>query len=74
MKITLEVNSIDDLMPNCVYLDTTDGEEVVFSRIGGTGMAIFHPPGEPDMQSSFAMSEENVKKHIRLIAKSDDHQ
>jgi hypothetical protein len=29
-----------------------------FSRIGGTGMAIFHPPGEPDMQSSFAIDPE----------------
>lgn len=26
-----------------------------FSRIGGTGCAILHPPGEPDMQSSLAV-------------------
>ncbi len=32
------------------------GEEtVVFSRISGTGFAVVHPPGEPDMQSSWAV-------------------
>ena len=29
---------------------------VVFSRIGGTGMMICHPEGEPDTQSSWAMA------------------
>ncbi len=33
-----------------------------FSRIGGTGLAIFHPPGEPDMQSSFAIDPKNVER------------
>ncbi len=33
-----------------------DGDFAQFSRIGGTGLAIFHPHGEPDMQSSWAIS------------------
>lgn len=33
-----------------------------FSRIGGTGMAIFHPPGEPDMQSSWAAELKNIER------------
>jgi hypothetical protein len=31
------------------------GDFAEFSRISQTGHAIFHPPGEPDMQSSFAI-------------------
>lgn len=38
------------------------GDFAEFSRVGGTGMAIFHPPGEPDMQSSFAIKPEFVDR------------
>jgi hypothetical protein len=33
-----------------------------FSRIGGTGMGIFHPPGEPDMQSSWAADLDKIER------------
>ncbi len=42
-----------ELVPGRLYVDR--GEIVEFSRIGGTGKAIVHPPGEPDMQSSWAI-------------------
>lgn len=38
------------------------GDFAEFSRTGGTGMAIFHPPGEPDMQSSFAIDPAKVDR------------
>jgi len=38
------------------------GDFAEFSRIGGTGLAIFHPPDEPDMQSSFAIKPEFVDR------------
>lgn len=42
-------------------MDEEDGPSV-FSRIGGTGRLICHPVGEPDMQSSWAMTPEDFKK------------
>ncbi len=39
---------------NLYHIDGA-GEPLVFSRIGGTGLAILHPPGEPDTQSSCAV-------------------
>jgi len=52
------------LVPGDIYVFNVSGkdETAEFSRIGGTGMAIFHPPGEPDTQSSFAI---DVMKIIR---------
>lgn len=38
------------------------GDFAEFSRIGGTGLAIFHPSGEPDMQSSFAIDPAEVDR------------
>ena len=38
------------------------GDFAEFSRIGGTGMAVFHPPGEPDMQSCFAIDPNMVDR------------
>jgi hypothetical protein len=40
-----------------------------FSRIGGTGMLICHPVGEPDTQSSWAMSADNFYKSYLLPKK-----
>ena len=31
------------------------GTVIEFSHVGGTGLMIVHPPGEPDMQSTFAI-------------------
>ena len=42
-----------EMVPN--RIDLSKGEELIFSRIGGTGYYIVHPPGEPDMQSSYAL-------------------
>ena len=37
----------------------------VFSRLGGTGMMICHPKGEPDMQSSWAVyADVFVRKYL----------
>jgi hypothetical protein len=37
-----------------------DGKTVEFAYLGGTGKAIVHPPGEPDMQSSMAVEPEEL--------------
>lgn len=39
-----------------------DGSFGQFSRIGGTGMAIFHPYQEPDMQSCWAIDIDRVDR------------
>jgi uncharacterized protein (UPF0179 family) len=38
--------------------------DCVFSRIGGTGWMICHEVGEPDMQSSWAVSPEEFVKDL----------
>ena len=38
------------------------GDFAEFSRVGMTGMAIFHPPGKSDMQSSFAVHPLEVER------------
>lgn len=39
------------------------GEQtVVLSRISGTGFAVVHPPGEPDMQSSWAVEPSQLRE------------
>lgn len=38
------------------------GDFAQFSRIGGTGLAVFHPYGEPDMQSCFAIDPAKVER------------
>jgi len=52
----------DELIPGCVYRVSPNGELAEFSRIGGTGLAIFHPPGEPDMQSCWAVKSSLVER------------
>jgi len=47
------------LIPGRIYLDSSGGFGE-FSRIGGTGLAICHPPGEPDMQSSWAIDPSKI--------------
>ena len=42
-----------DLIPGQQY--NFNGKLYEFAYIGGTGLAIIHPPGEPDMQSSTAV-------------------
>lgn len=50
-----------------------------FAYLGGTGYAIFHPPGEPGMQSSFATLPKEVEREATLLevvnlqAKHDDY-
>lgn len=51
--------TIFDLVPGKTY-KMTKGDIAEFSRIGATGYAIFHPPGEPDMQSSFALPPDKI--------------
>jgi hypothetical protein len=48
--------------PGYRMMDKRDGL-CEFSRIGGTGRLICHPVGEPDMQSSWAMTPEDFEKH-----------
>ncbi len=43
----------------CLY----QGKVYEFSRIGGTGKAIIHPQGEPDMQSSMAVDPNDLKSY-----------
>lgn len=52
-----------DMKPGQLYR-LKDGEVVVFSRIGQTGMVIVHPPGESDMQSSSAIEPEYVVEEV----------
>jgi len=40
-----------------------------FSRVGGTGMLVCHPVGEPDMQSNWAMTTDNFYKNFLLPRK-----
>lgn len=49
------------IYPGYRMMDAEDGPSV-FSRIGGTGRLICHPEGEPDMQSSWAMTPEDFAK------------
>lgn len=50
---------IDQLVPGGVYRlyykGVKEKDLSVFSGVGGTGWPIFHPLGEPDTQSSFAL-------------------
>lgn len=39
-------------------------EVVEFSRIGGMGDAVFHPPGEPSMQDCFILSPDDVARRV----------
>lgn len=50
-----------DLIPGKIYKLST-GKCLVFSYIGSTGLAIFHQPGEPDMQSSCAIFTDEVER------------
>ena len=44
----------EELIPGKIYR-TKSGDVAEFSRIGGTGLAVMHPPGEPDIQSCWAV-------------------
>lgn len=50
-----------ELIPGRIY-KMVAGDFVEFSRIGGAGHVIFHPPDEPDMQSSFATRADTVER------------
>ena len=43
-----------DMEPGQLYR-LPDGDVVEFSAIGLAGLVIVHPPGEPDMQSSYCI-------------------
>lgn len=60
------------LVPGRIY-KMSAGDFAEFSRIGGTGMAIFHPPGEPDMQSSFAINPERVDREATMQEAEECH-
>jgi hypothetical protein len=49
-----------ELIPGRIYRMVA-GDYAEFSRMGYE-KAIFHPPGEPDMQSSFAIDPERVER------------
>lgn len=50
-----------DLIPGEIYLDSW-GVFGQFSHMGSTGMAIMHPWGECDMQSSWAVKVEKITR------------
>jgi hypothetical protein len=50
-----------ELISGTLYL-LHDGSYAEFSRIGQTGLAVMHPPGEPDMQSCFAVKPDEVSR------------
>lgn len=57
--------TLEQLVPGRLYV-TRDGVTVQLSRcLSDPRRAIFHPPGEPDMQSSFAVLEGDLD---RLLA------
>ena len=43
-----------------------DGRVYEFSRISGTGHAIIHPPGDPDTQSSLAVSASELVRAFQF--------
>lgn len=53
-----------DMKPDRLYR-MQDGEIVVYSRIGGTGLVIVHPPEDPDMQSSSALDPDYLVEEVR---------
>lgn len=55
------------LVEGGLYRDTTKAREpiVEFAGIGATGLAIVHPPGEPDMQSSWAVHPSALHPIVR---------
>lgn len=65
-----------ELWPGRIY-KTKSGDIAEFARMGGTGLAVFHPPGEPDMQSCFAIDPSKVEREatpeeIRSIGADPD--
>ena len=61
MKTLQQTISKEQLVPGGVYRlyykGVKEKDLSVFSRIGGTGCPIFHPLGEPNTQSSFALDD-----------------
>ena len=51
----------EELIPGRIYRMQA-GDFAEFARIGGTGLAVFHPPDEPDMQSCFAIEASKVDR------------
>lgn len=49
------------IRPGFRMMDASDGPSVL-SRVSGTGYLICHPEGDPDMQSSWAMTPEEFEK------------
>ena len=52
---------LSGLVPGRLY-KLRGGEIAEFAYIGQTGFAIFHPPGEPGMQSSFGVAVADVQE------------
>lgn len=51
-----------DLIPGEIYRMMRTGELAEFSRISASGFAIFHPPGEPGMQSCWWVDAQRVER------------
>lgn len=56
-----------NIKPGYRMHDMEDGLSV-FSRISGTGHLICHPVGEPDIQSSWAMTPENLQQELSELS------
>ena len=68
LEIMLDGKLVWNSHGNAVTVNLVQGHKYLykgkvweFSRIGGTGFAIIHPPGEPDMQSSMAVDAAELK-------------
>lgn len=51
----------DELVVGRIYRMNA-GDFAEFARIGSTGLAVFHPPNKPDMQSCFAIDASKVDR------------
>lgn len=49
-----------------------DGKIVEFAYMGGTGKAIVHPPGDPDMQSSTAVDPSELHEVGTVPLREDE--
>lgn len=60
-----------NLRPGGLYR-LKSGENAVFRHVGGTGCAIFMPPGEPSFQDCFSIKDqEQIKGFLRMATKKE---
>jgi hypothetical protein len=63
--------NIDDMQPGKLYRVERVTEPMEFAYVGATGLAIMHPPGEPDMQSAIAAPAEDCSPAGAEIGRYD---